>query len=141
MVSNKKAPTQFASRMDECGNSIVSYKNDNIIKVYLKLKAETHRRKLGFINTNTSTFHVKRKKGIHLYRAFNAYGFNERLIRDAKFFDKIRLSDEFCEWLIPTSFILDKKNAKCLNYQKLGFEKQVFVSLESIEEFRRPARF
>ncbi len=135
-----KTTSEINSRMDEQGNSIIASKKDNIIVVYLKLKSEKRKRKLGFINTNTKVLYVTRKRGLHLFRKFKAYGFCYQLIKDAKKFDAIRLKDEYDEWLIPTSFILN--NSKFLHLKgNGGFELQVFLPLEIMGQFKREDRF
>lgn len=130
--------------LDADGNSLLIMQTDNIIKLYLKLKAEARKRMIGFVNVNTKTLYVERQRGKHLFRKLNAYGFCYHIIKDAKKFNQIRLKDETGEWLIPTSFILDKENEekKYLHFKgKGGFELQVFTPLDSIEQFRREDRF
>jgi len=142
MEVQQKTKNGIASRMDENGNSITSVRNDNIIKLFLKLKSETRKRKIGFINTNTRTLYVERVREKHLFRKLNAYGFCYQIIKDAKQFNEVRLKDDYFEWLIPTAFILDKENAKFLNFKGSGgFELQVFISLDLLEQFKRPERF
>lgn len=128
--------------LDQDGNTLLVVRNDNIIKLFLKLKSEKHKRNLGFINVNTKVFHVVRKKDLHLMRKFNAYGFSYSVIKDSKLFDNIRLKDDDNEWLIPKAFVLDRENSKYLHFKgNGGFELQVFVPLEAIEQFKRPVRF
>ena len=129
--------------IDSDGNGLIVQTNDNIIKLYLKLKAETKKRMLGFINKNTKTFHVKRKRSVHLFRKLNAYGFCYQVLSDAKKFDKIRLKDETGEWVIPLSYIVNKEQRPTyLHFKgKGGFELQVFVPLDEISQFKRPDRF
>jgi hypothetical protein len=128
--------------MDEQGNRIIVIKEDNILKLYIALKSENRRRSVGFINTNTKVLHITRCRPRHLFRKLNAYGFSYQIIKDAKKFNKIRLKDEKAEWLIPTSFILDKNNSDFLHFKgNGGFELQVFLPLDKIEQFKRPERF
>lgn len=129
--------------IDSDGNSILVSRIDNIIKLFIKLKSERSKRMIGFININTKTFHVSRSRSLHLFRKLNAYGFCYNILAEAKSFDKIRLKDEVGEWLIPLEFILDKTNQnQFLHFKgKGGFELQIFVPLESIEQFKRPARW
>lgn len=130
------------TRMDEQGNSIIAMRKDNIIKIYLKLKSETRKRKIGFVNTNTKTLHIFRDRGKHLFRKLNAYGFCYQIIKDAKLFNEVRIKDDYFEWLVPTEFILDKENAQYLHFKGSGgFELQVFISLDLLEQFKRPERF
>jgi len=134
--------SNIATRMDEQGNSIIVMQDDNILTLYLKLKSEDKKRKIGFINVNTKVLHITRNRSRHLFRKLNGYGFCYQIIEDGKKFNKIRLKDDKCEWLIPTSFILDKKNAQFLHFKgNGGFELQVFLPLETIEKFKRPDRF
>jgi hypothetical protein len=135
--------TQFKQQMvDDDGNTMLIARKDNIIKLSLKLKEETRRRMIGFINTNTKVMYMARKRGKHLFRKMNAYGFCYRILADGKTFDKVRLKDETGEWLIPVNFLLDKENAKFLHFRGSGgFELQVFLSLDILEQFRRPVRF
>lgn len=129
--------------IDTDGNGLIINTNDNIIKLYLQLKAETKKRMLGFINKNTKTFHINRKREAHLFRKLNAYGFCYQVLADAKKFDKIRLKDETDEWVIPLSYIVNKQTPPTyLHFKgKGGFELQVFVPLENITQFKRPERF
>lgn len=127
--------------LDSDGNSILTIRNDNIIKIFIKLRSESRKRFVGFINTNTKVLYVDRQSKLHLMRKFNAYGFCHKIIQDAKLFNAIRLHDERDEWLIPTSWILDKDNITFLHFKGQGFEKQVFLPLEHIEQFKRQIRF
>ena len=68
-------------------------------------------------------------------RSVNGYGFNHRLIADSKLFDTICLSDENSDWQIPKQFILD--NGAFLNFNKQGFELQIFIGLYNIEQFKK----
>lgn len=78
---------------------------------------------------------VKRVRDKHLFRKFNAYGFNDYVLRNQTTFDWIRLSDdEGNHWKIPVTFI--SEYGKFLNFKQQGFELQRFVSLEQIEQFR-----
>lgn len=132
----------YATRMDENGNSISTSREDNIIQIFLKLKSETRKRKIGFVNTNTKTLHISRVRAKHLFRKLNGYGFCYQIIHDAKLFNQVRIKDDYFEWLIPTEFILDKNNAQFLHFKgNGGFELQVFISLDLMEQFKRPERF
>lgn len=128
--------------VDEQGNTILIVRNDNIITLWLKLKSETRKRKIGFVNTNTKVLYITRVREKHLFRKMNAYGFCYTILKDAKKFNQIRLKDDWFEWLIPVEFILNKENAKYLHFKgNGGFELQVFMSLETLEQFKRPERF
>lgn len=138
----KKVKNNIAARMDEQGNHITAIRNDNMVQLFLKLKSENRKRKIGFINTNTRTLYIQRVREKHLFRKLNAYGFCYQIIHDAKLFNQVRIKDDYFEWLIPTEFILNKENAQYLHFKGSGgFELQVFITLELMEQFKRPARF
>ncbi len=143
MSTAQTAEKTFTSQMlDEEGNSLFIVSKLNIIVIYLRLKSESRKRKIGFVNTNTRTLHITRKRWEHLFRKTNSYGFCYHIIKDAKRFNQIELKDEYDRWRIPTSFILDKQNAKYLHFkEKGGFELQIFIPLCAIEQFKRPERF
>ncbi len=135
-----KTPDVIKSLTDSVGNSLICKDNGKRVIISLKLTAEDRYRRLGIINRATKTMEIRRKRGVHLYRKINGYGFNRQLLSDAKLFDKVRLFDEFGEWLIPVEYIL--KNGSYKNYIKLGgFELQQFVSLDEIEQFKRQPKF
>tara|TARA_R110000868_G_scaffold36781_5_gene130241 strand:- start:341 stop:739 length:399 start_codon:yes stop_codon:yes gene_type:complete len=119
---------------DSSGNKIIASNNGERIKVLLKLNAELRCRLLGYVNIKSKTIKIIRKKELHLLRKNNSYGFNHTLLADAKMFNKILLKDEFNSWSIPTQFILD--NGKFLFFKEQGFEKQIFVSLEELNQFK-----
>jgi hypothetical protein len=137
MAKKPKLKDEVTSISDDYGNLLVVKNNGKRIIVTLRLVAEGNRfRKVGVINLATKIMEVQRNREKHLFRKGNAYGFNHKLLSDAKLFDKIRLKDDKEEWKIPVSFIL--QNGKFLHFQSNGgFEKQIFISLPEIEEFKR----
>lgn len=132
MKTKKKEITKQIA--DNVGNKIIASNNGNRIKVLLKLNSEIRSRLLGYINIKSKSIKIIRKKEIHLLHKNNSYGFNHTLLADAKTFDKILLKDELNAWNIPTQFILD--NGKFLFFKEQGFEKQIFVSLEQLNQFK-----
>ena len=52
-----------------------------------------------------------------------------------KQFNTIRLQDEFNRWTIPLQYILE--NGEFLFFKEQGFEKQIFISLNKIEQFKK----
>ena len=119
---------------DSAGNKIIASNNGDRIKVVLKLNTEIRSRLLGYINIKSKSIKIIRKKEVHLLYKNNSYGFNHTLLADAKTFDKILLKDELNSWKIPTKFILE--NGKFLFFKEQGFEKQIFVSLEQLNQFK-----
>lgn len=128
-------PQQIRTIDDERGNLLLTKSNGKRILLSLKLAAERRYRNLGFINIATKALHVRRDTGKHLMRAINGYGFNYKLLADAKKFDKIRLKDTNSEWVIPREFILSK--GAFLHFLGQGFEKQIFIALDAIQEFKK----
>lgn len=124
---------------DEIGNLLLCKDNGSRITVSLKLKSERRYRKLGIINREQKSISIKRNSGKHLMRKFSGYGFNHKLLVDSKTFDTIRLSDENSSWTIPKQFILD--NGKYLNFKSQGFELQIFISLNDINQFLTKPKF
>lgn len=138
------AKAEFATKHlhDNQGNNLIIRTKDHFITLYLKLSSESFKREIGKINTKTKILHIKRKRATHLFRKFNAYGLCYQVIEDGKLFDKIRIKDEQSEWLIPKAWIVDNKDKKFLHFKGSGgFELQVFLPLDQIEEFKRPTRF
>ena len=119
---------------DSVGNKIIASNNGDRIKVLLKLNSELRSRLLGYVNIKSKSIKIIRKKEVHLLYKNNSYGFNHTLLADAKTFDKILLKDELNAWKIPTQFILE--NGKFLFFKEQGFEKQIFISLEQINQFK-----
>ena len=108
---------------------------DKKVVVSLQLEAEGGRkRKIGTVTKSTKTMEIKRKRTEHLFRMGNAYGFNEYILREAKLFDTIRLSDEFGNWKIPVKFILE--NGEHLNFKQSGYELQLFVNILNLEPYK-----
>ena len=139
-IKKTASKDEVESRGDEFGNLIICKNNGVRILISLKLRAEEKYRRIGVINMARKTIEMKRKRAFHLFYTTNSYGFNHKLLADAKRFEWVRLSDETTEWKIPVKFILD--NGSFLNFKdKGGFELQIFVTLEQLKQFIRPAKF
>ena len=134
-AKKQKAKDVVKSISDEVGNLVIVKNNGKRIILTLKLVAETRFRKIGVVNLAQKSFEVKRKREKHRFRKTNSYGFNSKLLHDAKLFDTIRLSDETARWVIPVSFVLE--NGTYLNFKKEGFETQIFINLDKIEPFKK----
>lgn len=142
MTTFKKVIRQFF--IDNDGkNKIITSATTKRITIYLHLQSDKRKRKIGTITLSTKTMEIKRNRGEHLFRKGTAYGFNEYVLRQTKLADKIRLSDEHDNWKIPIEHIL--KNGKYLHFQQQGFERQLFLSLDELEQFKidrnSPTRF
>lgn len=121
------------STTDAQGNIITADNNGITAVLSLKLASESKSRKLGIIDIEKRTFEVKRVYSKHLFRKFNAYGFNHKILSETKLFDTIILSDDFNKWKFPVSLVLEK--GKFLNFSKGGFELQVFIELSELKNF------
>lgn len=140
----KKQPEEIRTVTDECGNALLCINNGKRIKLILKLISEQtptkkKSRRLGVINKAVKTFYIRRKRERHLFLKTNAYGFNHKILSEALLFDKIRLIDDVAEYLIPKKFILEQ--GKFLFFKSEGFEKQIFITLEQMEQFRKQPKF
>jgi hypothetical protein len=125
--------------VDGMGNEIIVFHNNNMLTLSLKLSGEKSSRELGFIDMKSRKFHVKRKREKHLFKKNSSYGFNHKLLNDAKHFDTIVLEDEHLTWEIPREFIL--KNGSFLHFKSDGFERQIFIPLEKIKQFTKSSSF
>lgn len=115
---------------DEYGNKVYIRGND----LYLQLE-NSYPRKLGTLNRVTRTLNAHRKYGPHLYRMSNSFGFNLKLLETAESFDTIHLTTDRDEiFKIPRAFILD--NGHYLHFQQKGFEKQIFIKLEQLKQYK-----
>lgn len=134
-----KLPDEIKMISDDHGNLVQIKDNGKRLILSLKLATHTKTRRLGVVNLQRKIFEVRRNRDKHLFRKNQSYGFNHKLLSEAKKFDKVRLIDDECEWLIPVEFIL--KNGKFLNFiNSGGFELQIFIELSRIEEFKRKKR-
>jgi hypothetical protein len=136
-----KVPTFVMRMKDEFGNELISEQTNDNILLYLALKEENYRnRKLGVISKDKRIFEVKREREKHLFKKLDAYGFNYHVLKNAQAFDRVLLRDEYSTWLIPREFILE--DGKIMNFKNNGgFELQIFVSLENINQFITTAMF
>jgi hypothetical protein len=103
--------------------------------VFLKLVAENKRRRLGYIDRAKRELVVKRKRDKHLHRKSNSYGFNHHILSKAKTFDTILLTDEFGEYRFPVAKVM-AHGRTFLHFKQQGFELQIFLALEIIENCR-----
>lgn len=133
----KKAPVWRTHLLDgdEGRNRLFTKSSGKTITIYLNLQADgTRKRKVGVVTISTRTIVIRRNRTEHLFRAGNAYGFNSHLLHNTKTFDTIQLSDEYQNWKVPVKFILE--NGEYLMFKQQGFEKQIFVSLEQLADFK-----
>lgn len=120
---------------DEAGNKIIVEQSG---KLFLKLNTEKNKRLLGQIMP-ARVFKVVRDRERHLFLKNRSYGFNYHILSNAKKFDTILLSDQFEVWKIPITFILE--NGQFLFFKQQGFEKQIFITLEQLKQFKKIPSF
>lgn len=118
---------------DYFGNSLIAEKKGNHLEVYLKL-AHKFKRHIGTVNIQERVMHTKRKRSKHMLLATLSYGFNNHLVRNAKSFDHILLTDEEGSYKIPREIIIDE--GSYFYFKTTGFEKQIFLKIERIKEFQ-----
>ncbi len=123
--------------------SILSDNDGNFIRVVdagdtrvvsLKLKGDTRERLIGTLSKQRRELLVTRIRAKHLLQKNKSYGFNYHVLSKAKQFDHVRLEDDYDAYLIPVSYILEQ--GKFLFFKQQGFEKQIFLSLESMKQFK-----
>jgi hypothetical protein len=104
--------------------------------VYLRLSKGEHR-KLGVIDPKEKVFAIKRERLKHLFRKFNAYGFNHHFFSvPTTAFDKILLEDDYGKYVFPVKEIINE-NSTYLHFLGQKFERQVFLRLERMELFKQ----
>lgn len=133
-MKKKKEPDSISQQVpDKFGNALMIMNSGN---VFLKLAKEKRNRKLGFIDRGKKIFFINRKRAKHLFRKSNAYGFNHHLLSKSKSFDTISLKDEFGEYEFPVSKVMQHGKTH-LHFKEQGFELQLFLPLEIIENCRK----
>jgi hypothetical protein len=133
-VKKIKPLENVRSISDDYGNLVIARNNGKRIILSLKLVEEDRHRRIGVVNLAQKTLSIRRCRDKHLFRKATAYGINYKLLADSKLFDTVKISDELQDWSVPVSYILE--NGSFLNFQNVGFELQLFVSLEQIEQFK-----
>jgi len=104
--------------------------------IYIKLVSENVSRRIGDLDYDRERLNIIRKQSVHLFRAGNAYGFNDTIIKTATKFKEIFLmiTDTDESFIIPLSVF--KTDGKYLNFKQQGFELQIFLSVNIINQFK-----
>lgn len=118
---------------DEGKNYLLIQSNNKVINLKLKLERDKKLRKIGRVTKSTKILEVRRVRAKHLFIKGNAYGFNHYILENSKTFKTISLFDGIKHWKIPVEFIL--KEGVFLIFKQQGFERQLFVSLQQIEQY------
>lgn len=114
-------------------DKIICKESGNTIEISIKLNGDSRERHIGIVDIDTRILHIRRKKN-HLLEKANSYGFNYHIISEAKRFDKVCLSIGLVQYLIPNHVIISDGNF--LWFKEQGFEKQIFLSVSIIENFK-----
>lgn len=132
-TTTKKSSTKSIS--DEYGNLILIKNTGKRLQIKLKLISKKHYRLLGVVNEKAKSVKIVRERSKHLFLKNKSYGFNYSFLSSAKKFDKINLEDEYSRWTIPVDYLL--KEGEFLFFKEQGFEKQIFIQLEKIIQFKK----
>jgi hypothetical protein len=116
------------------GHRFEADERDGFLYITLHLKGKKAARNIGRVRLADRVLEVSRKREKHLMRKANAYGFNEYVLREAKKFDRIELTDEYGTYLFSRQLVLDM--GRYLHFKEEGFEKQLFLSLNIISNHK-----
>jgi hypothetical protein len=97
--------------------------------IFLTLRGENRKRRIGHLTYDDGILHVTRKRGKHLHRVTNSYGFNHSVLNESTMFDikKIHLvEDDGGEFLFPKYCVT--QYGTFLNFKGKGFELQRFLN-------------
>jgi hypothetical protein len=120
---------------DEAGNIIESVHKGSKASLRLKLSSENYFRQIGSIDMKTRQLEMVRERSKHLFRKFNAYGFNHHILNNAILFDHVLIKDDKGLYNVPKEVILEK--GKFMNFKNHGgFELQIFLPLNEIENYQ-----
>ena len=127
--------SQVFTIKDDIGNIIESTHKAHIATLRLKLASEKHYRSIGRINMKHRQLEVMRERSKHLFRKYNAYGFNHHILANATLFDHVLLKEDNGVYNVPKEVILEK--GKFMNFKNHGgFELQIFLPLDEIEKYK-----
>ena len=132
MTVKKEVPIKIL--FDEHENKIIATEKESTISIDLKLATENRKRRVGVVTKSTRVLNVIRKRYKHLHIKSDSYGFNHHILDISKKFDTVVFTDEVSRFKIPRKFILE--NGKFLFFLQQGFERQIFVSLTQLEQFK-----
>ena len=124
---------------DNQGNHFETEEQKGWLTIYLKLASDKRLRELGKVCLKERTLEIVRSKQAHLFKKNESYGFNEALIKNAQTFDKVKLSDDDGTYLFPKHLILSK--GSYLHFKSEGFERQLFLPLKEIREYKIDCMF
>lgn len=103
---------------------------NSVITINIKGKSK----KIGTIDRENRILITERVKKKHYMNANKSYGFNHEVLKNAKAFDRIQLTDDDGTYLISVSMILQR--GTFLHFLEQGYEKQIFFPLKDIEKYK-----
>ena len=102
-------------------------------RVFLALPGKDYkpRREIGFLSKDGQTFHCERNPERHLFRQFNAYGFNYELMKDGRFIWIVVHLPFGTQLVTSRNHLLEK--GMFLNFQKNKLERQIFLPVTGFD--------
>lgn len=134
-MSKEKAPKVTNSLTDGHGNTLWAVNNSKTVVLSLELFAEKKKRRVGIIDIKRRMLSVVRKRQEHTLHKIGAYGFNYKLLKEAKLFDTVLVIDEQGKYQLTREEIIN--NGQIMNFVKQGFELQIFYKLSELINFKK----
>ena len=118
------------TQSDGNGNSIIV----DTETIYLQLSKNKGVRKLvGVINFKERYIRMNRLSTKHLLQKADSYGFNWHVLSQARKFDTVMLCTDEGVYKIPVQDIINR--GQFLFFKEQGFEKQIFLTRQIINEY------
>lgn len=124
----------MASITSKEGHRFEAEEKDGFLYITLHLHGSRKGRNIGRVRLADRTLEVMRNREKHLMKKGKSYGFNEYVLRTAKTFDKIELQDDYGTYVFPRQLVLDR--GSYLHFKEEGFERQLFLPLHIITNFK-----
>lgn len=117
---------------DIFGHELLKDPLDHSTTYYLKLKGEDRTRNLCTLRDGKVV--IPRKRAIHEMRILKAYGLSKLLVEDLPDKTLVSFRDEFGIYDIPKEELL--KKGEVWSSSNPNYEEQMFIKLNTLEEFR-----
>jgi len=117
---------------DTDGNTIKVTPTTKGATIKLYLSKEGRWRLIGNVDYVNRILKVRRKKDKHLHYKTGSYGFNYHILSHAKHFDHVEVTDEDGTYKHSVKYLLNI--GTFLYFLQQGFERQLFVTLESLRQ-------
>jgi hypothetical protein len=119
---------------DKSGSFFKAVTEGDVMTIYLKLASESRSREVGRVILSKRLLEILRDKDKHLFRKNNSYGFNEVLISTGTKFDNVMVRDKDGIYIFPKELILEK--GSYLHFKDTGFERQLFLPISEMEQYK-----